>query len=172
MTMKKMNKLFVAILTGIAIVVSGCDSIPEVQDTETAAMFTGTWVMVSLCDDEGCTNPSADDTLARIEFKFRVNFSFELNIEYDDDREDQKLTGSYLLQKDSFIIELNSSVEGVGKVPLNFAYEFRGEGAPEGGPNQLFLITEGETVNSLNLIFGSDLAGVVAQEYLIESRLT
>ncbi len=168
----KKHAILLVIIIGASILSAGCDTIPDVQDTEQAELFTGTWAMVVLIDDTREIQASDNDLFARIEFKFRVNFTFEWNIIYDDGREDQQLTGSYLLQKDSFIIELDSSVEGVGKVPLNFAYEFMGEGAPEGGPNQLFLITEGETVNSLNLIFGSDLEGVVAQEYIIESRLT
>ena len=168
----KKHTILIAIFVSVTILFSGCDTIPEVQDEEAAALFTGTWSMVFLTDDNRTIDISDDDLFARVEFKFRVNFTFELNIKYEDGREDQRLTGEYLIQKGSFILELDASVEGVGKVPLNFAYEFKGEGAPEGGPDRLFLITEGETVDSLNLIFGSDLTGVVTQEYLIESRLT
>jgi hypothetical protein len=160
-------------LAGLVLCIHGCDSVPQVQNEEAAALFVGTWPMRSLTDDQMEIDAETSDLFESIVFKFRVNYTFELEIQSEDESKNRRLTGDFVISKDAFVIKLNSSVEGVGKVPLNFAFEFSGEGAPgDGGPNQLKLITEGETVDSLNLILGTQLIGVVVSTYVITSRLT
>jgi hypothetical protein len=158
---------------GALLLSTGCDSIPQTQNEDAAALFTGTWPMLNLSDDVRDIDVESIDTVFEVVFKFRVNFTFELEVESEAAGINQRLTGEYVISDDSFIISLDTSVPGVGKVPLIFAYEFKGEGAPEdGGPNELFLYTEGDSVDSLNTILGSDLEGVVVMKYTITSRLT
>jgi len=152
---------------------SGCDTLPETQNAETAALFTGTWPMQELTDDEINIDVGSGEAGFTVVFKFRVNFTFEFEIDNEASEGSIRITGSYVISDDSFIIELDASVPGQGKVPLIFAYEFLGEGAPDdNGPNELKLYAEGETVESLNLILGTNLIGVVILKLKIESRLT
>jgi hypothetical protein len=172
-TPKLVVNICCAALVSAMVFWAGCDTIPQTQNEDAAGLFTGTWPMFSLSDDLDDVDIETDQTELDVVFRFRVNFTFELEIRSDAGELEQRLTGSYVISDNSFIIELDASVVGVGKVPLAFAYEFKGEGAPEdNGPNELYLYTEGETVNSLNLILGSDLEGFVAMKYIITSRLT
>ena len=157
-----------------ALLFTACDTIPDTQNEEAAELFIGTWPMQSLQTSDVSIGPrSGGETGPGVTFKFRVNYTFEITINPEDGGEGLTLTGNYVIADDSFIIELDTSVPGVGKVPLIFAYEFSGEGAPDdNGPDQLKLITEGESVSSLNTILGSELEGVVTITCTITTRLT
>lgn len=157
----------------IMVLSAGCDSIPQTQNEEAAELFTGTWPMVSFSDDNQDIDVESVEGEFEVIFRFRVNFTFELEVRSEVGEIDSRITGKYVVADDSFIIELDASIPGVGKVPLIFAYEFKGEGAPEdNGPNELYLFTEGDSVESLNTILNTNLEGVVRMKHIITSRLT